>query len=295
MTSASGLAGLRYSVVGAGRVGASLAHWLTASGARLQFVASRSAGAAAALARACGGSAAEPARISTQGCDLLLIAVPDVVIPAVASDLAGRPQAAVALHASGSQTAGILAPLRAAGAAIGSLHPLMAFPKVRPDVGDARELVFGIDGDDAAITLCRRLASAWDARTVTIPAEARLLYHFAATLAAGGVLTLAALAEEIARRLHLPAELGAGYRHLAVTALQAAGHGGAADAITGPTARGDEALVTAELAAAEELLPHAAPLVTALAIETLRQVGDGRTLTSSQQHLLEQLLARLRG
>src|SRR5215470_16815031 len=72
------LAGLRFSLVGPGRVGSSLAAWAEAAGA--QRVATAGSGDLAGLESA--------------GQDLVLIAVPDGALPAVAERLAGRPQAA---------------------------------------------------------------------------------------------------------------------------------------------------------------------------------------------------------
>src|SRR5690349_854913 len=116
---------MRVSLVGGGRVGASLAGWLAASGATLATFAGRAA--APERARALGFAAADAAAaLASAGDDLLLVAVPDAALDAVAAELAARPQAAVVLHTSGSRGAGALAALRGPGA--GSLHPLRAFP-----------------------------------------------------------------------------------------------------------------------------------------------------------------------
>ena len=87
------------------------------------------------------------ADLDTAGQDLLLIAVGDGAVAEVAARLACRPQARVVLHTSGSLDASALAPLRAAGSAIGSLHPLKAFPQPLPDPAEARGVFFAVDGD----------------------------------------------------------------------------------------------------------------------------------------------------
>ena len=71
-----------------------------------------------------------------------------------------------------------------------------------------------MDGDPEARDLAFRLAAAWGAEAAEVPAAARPLYHFAATLAAGGVVTLLAAAEEIAERLGLPEAVTRGYLEL---------------------------------------------------------------------------------
>ena len=266
----SGRPPLRFSLVGPGRVGSSLAHWACRSGARLDRVAGRDLAGAEALARSLGGLAVDLAHLDSSASDLLLIAVADPALPAVAERLARCRQAAVALHTSGAAPAEALAPLRAAGSAIGSLHPLKSFPQSLPDLAEARGVVFGIDGDAEALRLAADLAARWGARTVAVPAAARLAYHLAATLASGGVVTLLAAADEIARRAGLPGLVLAGYIELAGGSLErAASSRPVARAITGPVARGDRETVEAELASLRSSVPELAPLVVEVARATL--------------------------
>ena len=256
MTSGKTLAGLRFAVLGAGRVGSSLAAWLAAAGAQPVRVASRSSAAAASLAGALDAPWVPAAELASADADLLLVAVPEGILAEVARDLARRPQAAVALHHAGALPASVLAPLGELGVAIGGFHPLMAFPRPRTDPEEAAGVVFGIDGDAAATALARRMATAWRAHVVEVPPASRLLYHYAATLVAGSTTTLLALAEEIAATAGLGGEVAGAYRRLAASALEAASGVPAADAITGPVARGDGALVLAELAALDRAVPE---------------------------------------
>jgi predicted short-subunit dehydrogenase-like oxidoreductase (DUF2520 family) len=254
------LSGLTFTLVGPGRVGCSLAAWAEAAGARLVGTAGRG----------------EISELATAGEDLLLVAVPDGALASVASELAGRPQARVVLHTSGSLPADVLAPLRKppgqTGSAVGSLHPLKAFPRPLPEPGEARGVLFAVDGDPEARALAHRLATAWGGVPADVPPEARTLYHLAASLAAGGVVTLLALADELAGRLGLPPEVGRGYLELARGAVAAALAGGeAAPALTGPVARGDAATFLRQVEALSQLAPEKVPLVLHLARETLCQ------------------------
>lgn len=257
-------AGLRFSLAGPGRVGASLAAWAEAAGARLVATARR--GEAAALA--------------TAGQDLLLVAVPDPALAEAVAELACHPQAAVVLHTSGSLGAEALAALRAGGSAVGTLHPLKAFPRPLPEPDQAHGVFFALDGDPAAVELAGRLAAAWGGTSGVVPPAARPLYHLAATLAAGGVVTLLAVAEELAGRLALgPAAAGAvvaGYLELARGALAAAREAHAEGrplgaALTGPAARGDRATVLRQLETLGALDPEQARLAARLARATLAQ------------------------
>jgi predicted short-subunit dehydrogenase-like oxidoreductase (DUF2520 family) len=286
------LSGLTFSLVGPGRVGGSLAPWAEAAGARLRQVAGR---------RAAEG-VVPIAGLSTAGEELLLLAVPDGALPEIAAELAHRPQARVVLHTSGSLPAEVLAPLRGGppgfpGSAIGSLHPLKAFPRPLPDPGEARGMLFAIDGDPEARALAHRLATAWGGVPAEVPAEARTLYHLAASLAAGGAVTLFALADELAGRLGLPPAVGRGYLKLAqgavAAALETPGEAAAARALTGPVVRGDSETFTRQLAALAALAPEKVPLILHLARETLLQAARLGPLGEAQRGLLAEIEARL--
>jgi predicted short-subunit dehydrogenase-like oxidoreductase (DUF2520 family) len=273
------LQGLHFSLVGPGRVGSSLARWAVAAGAELVSVAGRSGRRPGETAWVDGPPLRELAGLATHGQDLLLIAVGDREIPAVAAELAGRPQAQVVLHTSGSLDASVLAALRAPRTSVGSLHPLKAFPRPLSDPAEARGVFFAVDGGGVARAMACRLAAAWGGVAAEVPAGSRPLYHFAATLAAGGVTTLVAAAAEIAATLGLPAEVSRGYLELARGAIAAAlgtldeGRPLAA-AITGPAARGDRETLRRHLEALTRLAPEKLPLAMFLMRETLRMTGQ---------------------
>ncbi len=267
------LEGLRFSVVGPGRVGKSLAGWAVAAGAQMMAAAGREG----------------VAGFGSAGQDLLLIAVPDGALAEVAERLATHPQAAVALHTSGSRDAAVLAPLREAGTAVGTLHPLKAFPRVLSAPEEASGVFFALDGEAAALALGRRLVAAWGGVAGEVPPAARPIYHFAGTLAAGGVATLLATAADLAARAGLPPEVARGYLELArgtVAAAVATPAPGALAAITGPVARGDLATVQSHFEALKTAAPERLDLARELARETLRQVSAVQEPTPGHRALL---------
>lgn len=277
------LSGFTFSLVGPGKVGASLASWAVARGAEAVALGVRRQDdeAARELAGRLDCVTISYERLKSGDQDLLLITVPDPVLEPVARSLARRSQASVVLHTSGSRDASVLRSLThrgtpRQGSAIGSFHPLKAFPQPLTDPAQAEGLLFGVDGDAEALETCRRLARAWGAETVEIPASGRLIYHFAASLAAGGVVTLMAAAAELLERAGLPRRVLDGYFELSRGALARAE--AAPDpslALTGPVARGDRETVLAELDAVEASAPELVPTVLAVALETLRQ-GERR-------------------
>ncbi len=267
------LSGLRFSLVGSGAVGQSLAAWIVASGGKLRQVAGRPGSKRLeSFAQRLELPALDFRDLSSGGEELLLIAVSDGALEDVAEILAARPQAAVALHVSGFAAAAVLAPLRAAGSAIGGLHPLRAFPAPETAVEEAAGVFFALDGDPPAVALGKRLAEAFAGTSAVVAPEQRPLYHLAATLMAGAMTTVAAVAMEIASRSGLPADVRPGLARLATGALtQALALADPAAGITGPAARGDAATFLLELARLAETAPEAVPVVVALGRESLRQ------------------------
>lgn len=286
------LAGLDFALVGPGRVGASLALWAVARGATcLAVVGPHGSPRGRALGERLGVESVGSLELTPEAAKLILIAVPDPVIGEVARRLASPSRRrSVALHVSGALGAGVLAPLAAAGCRVGALHPLRAFPTVEEDVTAAAGVFFALDGDPEARALGRRLAEAFGGESGVVGDELRPLYHFAATLAAGGAVTLLATAHALGRRLGLPEAALRGYGQLARGAIAAAVSApDPAAAITGPAARGDIVTVERHLAALAATAPELVPLAVELARAALARCADSGPLDPAQRALLERL------
>ena len=298
------LSGLRVGIAGPGRVGRSYARWLRAAGADLRLIVSRTP-ASLDPSRANGASANDPLRDVPKASfdsvfdtifakdyrpdlDVLLLTVSDDALAEVARRWAQRwaqRWAAnvldqlpfrVVLHSSGCFDSEILAPLRALGVSVGSLHPLRAFPDMVTEPGP--DPFFAIDGDAGAMALARRIAEALGGTTCELSGERRVVYHLAASLAAGGVATTLAMVTELMDRADLPGEVLDGYLDLLRGAVDAAerrardqGPGALASAITGPAARGDESTIQRHRRALLQVAPELAPTVESLWRETGRQ------------------------
>lgn len=257
-------------MAGPGRVGTSLARWAEKGGATLVEAAGREG----------------VDELASGGQDLLLVAVPDRALAEVAAALARRPQARVVLHTAGGTSGEVLAPLRAGGSAVGSFHPLKAFPRPLPDPAEAAGVFFAVDGDADAEALARRLAGAWGAVAGRVPEDVRALYHFAATLAAGGAVTLLAAAGEIAARLGLPAAVTTGYLELCRGAVaEATRAGDPAAALTGPAVRGDGETISRHLEALATHAPDKLELARALTRETFKQLDRRHPLSDEQRRI----------
>jgi len=275
-------------VVGAGRVGGALARLLAGRGYAITDVVSRTAaGARAGAAFVGGGRPASLRSLRRIAADVILVSVPDDAIAAVADRLAslGPPAGAVALHTSGARDAAELAPLRAAGAAVGSMHPLQSFPTPELALRLVEGSVFALEGDPAAIEVGVRIARDLGGRPVLLRPGAKALYHGAAVLASGGVTALldmslgalvrAGLSREEALRALMPLVQGTVSN---VSRVDTAG------ALTGPFERGDEGTIARNRAALADLDARVAAVYDLLGErgrELSREAGVGRRKRSA--------------
>jgi predicted short-subunit dehydrogenase-like oxidoreductase (DUF2520 family) len=183
-------------IVGAGRVGQTLARALRRRGWRIGAVVTRRASSARAAARFIGAgtpiSSVKSQISKLDGAGIILVTTNDNQVPVAARTLArlrkswrGR----VVLQASGALSSRVLAPLGRRGAAVGSLHPLYPFPK--PLKVFPPGVVFGVEGDSRALREALALVRSLKGEPMEVRSTEKALYHAAAALVAGHLLTLA--------------------------------------------------------------------------------------------------------
>jgi len=269
-------------IVGAGRVGRALGRRLHELGWKIGIVVTPSEASSRRAVRFIG--AGKPHAGLTRHVlfsNLILIATPDDVIPAVAHELArmggeelhGR----IVLHTSGAQDSSALSPLREFGAAIGSLHPLQTFSGV--GVPDLAGKVFAVEGDVVAVRVARQIARALGGSPVQNGAGKKALYHAAAVLAAGHVLALVEAATQLLISLGIKrSEATRALLPLTRQVLDNFQRVGPRAAWTGPLARGDYRIVESHLRALQdsrEEIAIAYEAVNRLAARVLAQDAAG--------------------
>ena len=225
-------------IIGAGRAGLSLGLALARAGHVVRLYARRSKPVPPPLTLSTGPL---PAWLAEGG--VIVLAVPDDAVPAVASDLAAsrlvtEPQ--VVLHLSGVLDREALTPLEPSGAALGSWHPLQTLsdPQTAPE--RLRGAVATVEGDARAVDTAAALARGVGMEPVPIAAARKPLYHAAAVVASNFVVALAG----VAQRLFVGAGLSEAAARNALATLMAGAlenlrAGGPQGALTGPVARGD--------------------------------------------------------
>ena len=223
--------------------------------------------------------------------ELIILAVPDDVVPSLAASL--RLYAGQALvHTSGLLGAEVLQPAMAAGTQAGAFHPLVAFADLDRALAALHGATIAIEGDEDLAAHLADMAEAIGGVPVRLAAGSKAAYHAAAVLAAGGVVALLDTIREVAAVVGLD-EAGALAIYLPLleqTVANALGLGIAA-ALTGPATRGDAGTVTAHLAALADGAPGAIPVYRALLERSVRIAIERGALSPEASERLRTALA----
>jgi predicted short-subunit dehydrogenase-like oxidoreductase (DUF2520 family) len=286
---------MELAVVGAGRVGTSLAVLWRRAGHRIVAV----AGGEATPERAARFLPDVPvldAIGAAKAAEVVVIATPDASIGPVCQELAAAgaldgPNAVV--HASGATSLQALGPAVAAGASTLSVHPLQTCPTVEAGVERIPGSTFAVTATaDDGYALGERLARDAGGRPVRIDDERKPLYHAAAVFASNYLVTVTALAEEIGLAAGIEDPIAA-LAPLQQATLANIGRVGTADALTGPAVRGDAITLQRNLEALDRYAPEAVKPYVVLADLAL-VLADRSGRAPAERAAVEEVLGRWR-
>ena len=237
-------------IVGAGAVGTALGVALSRAGWPIGAIASRDAARRERFAQLVPNVRGfAEANALVDDVELIILAVPDDAVPAVAQSLRLYAGQAI-VHTSGLLGTDALFPAMAAGSQAGGFHPLVAFADTERSVAALRGATIAIEGDDELAAHLADMAEAIGGVPVRLAPGSRPAYHAAAVLAAGGVVALLDAIRAASEPLGLD-EAGALaiYLPLVEQTIANARTLGIDAALTGPATRGDAGTVEAHLAA----------------------------------------------
>ena len=185
--------------------------------------------------------------------DLYLIAASDDAIASCAESLAASGLIApgnVACHLSGALPSTVLAPIREQGGGAASVHPVKSFADPSASVASFAGTWCGIEGDAAAVALLSDSFSAVGGKIFPVDPAFKTVYHAGSVLVCNYLTSLIEVGVRAYEKGGLP-------RKTALQVMEPLVRGtldnifrvGTVQALTGPIARGDAAVVAGQLAA----------------------------------------------
>jgi predicted short-subunit dehydrogenase-like oxidoreductase (DUF2520 family) len=279
---------LKVGVIGTGRVGAVLGAALARAGHQVVAVSAVSERSRAAAARMLPGVPVAPPPEVLAAADLVLLTVPDDVLPGLVSGLAGTgaPVAGRLLaHTSGRHGAAVLDPATRDGALPMALHPVMTFTGRPDDLDRLDGICFGVTAPEPVLPAAEALVIEMGGEPVVIDEANRALYHAGLASAANHLVALVAQSADVLRAAGVaePSRMLAPLLSAALDNALRLGDAG----LTGPVARGDVDTVAGHIAALRDTSPEALQAYLALARLTAdRALAAGILSAPDAQRLL---------
>ncbi len=263
-------------VIGCGRVGQTLARLLHLQGdCEIQDLTGpveskvRNAAAFIGAGRAVGSiDRMKPA-------DVWMLTVPDTLIQQVADQLAMAISSAagqttgrtpIAFHCSGFHRSAVMSSLSSIGFQVASVHPVLTFASPERAVEQFRGSLCGVEGDSAALEVLQPLFAAAGARFFPISAERKVLYHAAAVFSSNFTVVMQAIAREAYAAAGVPEGIALEMQQSMMRATLDNVEKLGPKAITGPAARGDQQVVSAQGAEVSQWHPHAGVVYAELSL-----------------------------
>ena len=225
--------------------------------------------------------------------DLVLLAVPDDVLPGLVAGLAEtgavRPGQFIA-HASGRYGYRVLDPATRVGCLPLALHPVMTFTGTTIDLARLSGCPFGVTAPDQLRPVAEALVVEMGGDPVWVSEGNRVLYHAALAHGANHLITLVAQTLELLRAAGVeePARLVAPLLSAALDNALRYGD----QALTGPVSRGDAGTVAAHVDELGRVSPEARAAYVALARVTADRALAAGTLRPAAAEALLDVLAR---
>lgn len=282
-------------LIGPGKVGCAIAHRLHKAGYRLKAVVGRDRQQTLAGCHfiGCPDSVASTELRSAVEAEIILLAVPDDQIEALATTLQGLRNLSAEqtlVHFSGLHRAAIMR-VAPSNLATLSIHPLLPFANRQLASERLTDCPCALEGDESAIALGEKLVNAFGGQPFRIKSADKALYHTSACIASNFLVTLLSTATTLLEECGIEPDQAI---NLLLPLVQASVDNlaqlGAEQGLTGPIVRGDSGTVAAHLAALKTSPTGLLPLYRLLGIKTVELAETSTRLSHQQAESLRQLI-----
>ncbi len=266
---------LGFSIIGCGRLGITLAVFLSRQGFVPKAFASKHVDSAKKARDFVGaGMICDGLAQAAKSSSMVFITTPDTVIEPVCDFVSGNhgfTKDSIVYHLSGALSSDILRSAKECGAKTASIHPLQAFAPYEKGLDSPfKGINMSIEGDGEAVELAKKIVNALEANSFTIPTHAKTVYHASAVVASNYLVTL----EHFALALLKEADMAEADAYeilepLILGTLNNIKAQGSVNALTGPIARGDDEIVSKHLGDIDNKLPQFSDLYRLLGKYTL--------------------------
>lgn len=231
---------LSIGLIGSGRVGAPMAAALKRAGHRVAATTAISRKSKDRVGALLPGVLVKEPHDVADGVDLLLIAVPDDVLPELVDGLVSTGSITagqMVVHTSGRFGTNVLSPVYSVRALPMAIHPIMTFTGTTIDIQRMVGTPFGVSAPDPLLAIAQALVVDLGGEPIVIAEEKRTAYHAALAWSSNFLATVVNQGKELTADLGVddPSRLLAPL--LGATLDNALRYGDSA--MTGPIARGD--------------------------------------------------------
>jgi predicted short-subunit dehydrogenase-like oxidoreductase (DUF2520 family) len=243
-------------IIGCGSVGKVLGRLFHEAGIfEIRDILNRTTSSGEAAAAFIGAGRAVPGYRELASADLYLVATNDDAIAGCAEALAasGLPfKGSVVFHVSGALPGSILAPVQALGGEVASVHPVKSFADPAESALSFEGTWCGIEGDAAAVAVLAEAFTAIGARTFPVDSRFKSIYHAGSVFVCNYLTSLMEVGLRAYEKAGMPRETALQVMEPLVRGtLDNLFREGPEQALTGPIARGDAAVVSRQLDALE--------------------------------------------
>ncbi len=278
-------------IIGAGRLGSSLAQAMAAAGYTVTAASTRRPEHGKWLAdRLPGAKVTDTAQYVADAADAVFICVDDGSIATVCNSLRWRDGQSV-IHCSGAQPLSVMAAVERQGAVTGGFHPLQTFPG--PDLAHRfTGIAFGIESRSAGLRAwITKLAHDLGGTTEEISEEVRAAYHASAVMACGLLTGLVGLSADMLHSLGVDRQRALEMlTPLVSSTVEGIGERGIPAAITGPYVRGDVETIQLHVEATHQASPATGRAYASLALAALPYAVEQGGLSESARAQIESCL-----